>query len=380
MNLPRLRSEHLEDVALLGVMDGLLYGPLVGGAGMKVAAGVAPMAKAALRGLVGDAERSAVRGALRAGTEPWSPELTAGALSGEPKAATVAAPGPRDAAFYTAPMPDAPFPQYATEYPPVALPRLVRKPDGKPIEGVSGSEAQRIVDAGEAYWKKRRTSPAAAFAKQRLAIMRDMDQNGYTPYFDPAQRFHIDPANYPTPIDTTRDALPKKQRTIDKYTAMMDTPEARARLQAGYDAGLATPGSVNWSAMGQLEDAFIRELGPEEGRAAFKKRFADSMAATTAGADPRSNYLMSRYGNYLDVNGLPTPPSHQLPYPIGGRYAGSNMAMFDRTVRNPEWTGFNANNPKRHDFSYGFLGHPEKFAMDAQITGAIVPGRQAAAR
>src|SRR5262249_39367459 len=163
--------------------------------------------------------------------------------------------------------------------------------------------------------KKKLTPEAEAFKKQRLAIMRDMDRNGYTPFLDPAQRRHVDPANYPTAVDTTRDALPKKQRTIDEYTALVDTPAGRARVPAAHKAGCTKPDSDNWPAIGQLEDEFIRELGPEKGRAAFKRRFADSMAATTAGADPRSNFLMSHYLNYLDVKGLPPPLSHQLPYP-----------------------------------------------------------------
>ncbi len=300
----------------------------------------------------------------------------AGEASRTADAPLAASPALRDAAFYNAPKLDAPFPQYATEYPPVGPATLVRKSDGKAIEGVSASDAQRMVDAGEAYWRKTLTPDAEVFKNARLAIIRDMEENGYTPYFDPAQRFHVDPADYPTTIDT-RDVLPKKQQTIDKHTALMDTPEVRARLQAAYDLGRKTPDTDNWFAMGQLRDAFIRELGPDAGRAAFKRRFADGMAATTGGADPRSNYLMTQYANYLDVHGLPTPSTHELPYPIGGRFAGSNIGVFDRTVRNPDWTGFDASNPKRHDFSYGFLGHRDKSPIDEQITGAILPGRTA---
>ncbi len=306
----------------------------------------------------------------------------AGAPGGEFKQfAGVAAPGSRDAAFYNAPYPNAPFPQYATEYPPVGPPVLRDKKTGRVIEGVSGSylepqsDAQRMVDAGTAYWAKNSTPEADAFAKARTAIMRDMEQNGYTPYFDPAQRASVDPANYPTSVDTVRDALPKKQQTLDKHTTMIDTPGARARLQAGYDAGKTVPDSDRWYAMKQLEDKYIEELGPAAGRAAFKRKFAEAMAATTSGADPRSNYLMSQYGNHLVAHDMPTPPTHQLPYPIGGRYAASNLNMFDKTVRDPAWMGFDQANPKRHDFSYALMGHPNKMAMDEQMTGAILPGQ-----
>lgn len=287
-----------------------------------------------------------------------------------------------DAAFLHAPKPDAPFPQYAEQYPPVGPPTLTSKATEEPIEGVKGSylqpnsKAQKMVDAGEAFWQKTPTPEAEDFAKQRLATMKDMKQNGYTPYFDPELRQHVDPADYPTNIDTTRDAMPAKPATIAKYQTMMDTPEGRARLQAGYDTGLATPGSKDWYAMKQLQDEFIKELGPEEGRAAFQRKFANSMAATTGGADPRSNYLMSLYHNYLIENGMPTPPSHQFPYPIGGRYASNNMKQADKAMRDPNFTGFDENNPKRHDFSFAFMGHPNKFTMDEQMSSGLVPKMQ----
>jgi hypothetical protein len=76
MNLPDVGQDPVTNITR-AVLDGVMLGLPAEGAGAKVAAGLLPMAKAALRGLVDNAERSAVRGALRAGTEPLSPGLLA---------------------------------------------------------------------------------------------------------------------------------------------------------------------------------------------------------------------------------------------------------------------------------------------------------------
>ena len=270
---------------------------------------------------------------------------------------------------------DAPFPQYAEKYPPAGPPQLTDRTTMEPISVKGKREQQGLIDDGTAYWAKVLTPEAEAFQKERAAIIKDMATNGYKPYFDPAQRAHVDPANYPTPHEMSRDALPKKQATIDKYEALLDTPGGRARLQEGYSAGKTVEGSDNWYAVKQLEDKYIKELGAKKGRAEFKTGFADSMAGTTGGSDPTANFLMSQYAGYLNHHGTPTPPSHQFPFPIGGRYAGQNMAVQDKMMLQPE-SGFGPANPKRHDFSYSFLGHPNKFTFDEQMTGALLPKAQ----
>jgi hypothetical protein len=40
------------------------------------------------------------------------------------------------------------------------------------------------------------------------------------------------------------------------------------------------------------------------------------------------------------------------------------------------FTPFDADNPKRHDFEYNFLGHRNKATMDEQMSGIIKPGMQ----
>jgi hypothetical protein len=77
MNLPWLKSGHPREAMLLGALDGLTWGVPAEAAAAKAA----PVVKAALRAIMGGAERSAVRGAVRAGAAQVAPDLTPG--SGE---------------------------------------------------------------------------------------------------------------------------------------------------------------------------------------------------------------------------------------------------------------------------------------------------------
>ena len=203
--------------------------------------------------------------------------------------------------------------------------------------------------------------------KERNRIAKEMDEAGYEPMFPVEERYYADPSFYQLEGNTRVDTLPKKQETIDKKIAQFDTPEARAALNAAYDAGLG-PLSQDWYAMGQLQDAFIKELGPEEGAKAFKGRFADAMAATTGGADPKANLLMAAYGNFLRKQGL-SPPSaaYEMPHPIGGRYVTGNMAMYDK-VLNQEAGLTTAGQPKRFNFSANFLGDRSRATIDEQMS------------
>ncbi|HMH96295.1 MAG TPA: hypothetical protein VK577_06915, partial [Bradyrhizobium sp.] len=272
----------------------------------------------------------------------------------------------------TAPHPGAKYPQYAEQYPPVGPPQLMDKATGKPLPA-KGKAAQKLVDQGKAYWGKQLTPEAQAFQKDRGSIQKELETKGYDPFFPPEERSHVDPANYPTPLDMTKDALPAKQATVDKYHAMFSTPEATERLQKAFDVGRAIPGADNWYAMRQLEQQYIKHLGPEEGRKRFADEFAHTMAATTGGADPTSNLLLAHYVQWAQKNhGAIPEASHELPFPIGGRYVSGNIDQFRKM---PEG-GFTENNPKRHDFAHAFLGHANKATMDEQMSGGLVPGMQ----
>ncbi len=248
------------------------------------------------------------------------------------------------------------FGQYAEEYPPVGPPVLAIDPKTK-----------------KEFWSKELTPEAVAFQKVRKKIADDMEKSGYQPYFDVAQRQHVDPANYPPNVDTTT-IIPKKQATIDKHLENIGADEARERLRAAYQRGTELPNTKDWYAMKQLEDEFIKELGPEAGRKAFQDRIATSMAATTGGADPTSNWMMAHYGNYLRATGQPYPEAaHQMPFPIGGRYASGNMAMHKKIFDAGGFPALGEANPKRHNFAQNFTGNRGAATMDEQMTSGMTP-------
>jgi hypothetical protein len=249
------------------------------------------------------------------------------------------------------------FPQYAEAYPAVGTPvPQVDKTSGKP------------------YLGKGETPEMLAFGEERLRIADDMKKSGFTPYFDPALRSDVNPSYYPANIDTAS-IVPKTQAKIDEHLAVIGSDEARARLQAAYQRGSEMPNTEKWYAMKQLEDEFIKELGPVAGREAFQNRFATSMAATTGGAAPEGNFLMAMYGNYLRNHGLPYPEAaYEMPYPIGGRFATGNMQQHQKIFDAGGFSSLGEANPKRHDFSQAFTGNPNVVTMDEQMTSGMVPG------
>lgn len=227
---------------------------------------------------------------------------------------------------------------------------------------------------GKEFPGKDLSDEAKAVQKARKAAQKEIDAGNYTPYFPVEDRFYVDSANYPLSGNTLTDAMPKKQATIDKYKQRFDTPEIRQRLQAAFLRGNADPNAQRWYAMGQLEKAYVDELGEEAGRQAYKTDFADAMAATTGGADPTDNLMMAHYGNVLRARGEPVPTNaFDMPFPIGGRYAGGNMRMYDKVIN--QGRDFVASEtPKRFNFSANFQGHRNRATIDEQMSGGFEKG------
>lgn len=225
---------------------------------------------------------------------------------------------------------------------------------------------------GKEYLAKDLSPEALAVEQARKVIQKDIDAGQYQPFFDVKARADVDPFNYPS-TGKTIDVKPVKPETQAKYRAMAFNPEGLARLREGYTAGLEQKDvAENWYFVKQLEDKFVEEYGPEEGRRLFKERFAKPMALTTGGADPTSNLLMSYYGNFLREKGLPIPEAaYEMPYPIGGRFASSNMGMFSRNMEKE----LTPDNPKRLNFQNNFLGYKEP-TIDEQMSKGFDPKLQ----
>lgn len=266
--------------------------------------------------------------------------------------------------------------KYAERYPDVGPPALFDKMTNKRISFSSQEEADELVKQRKAYWGKHLTPEVEEFARDRRAIQRDMDENGYVPYFDPAKRARVEPEHYPTEVNTTVDAVPAREETMQRAREAYQTEAAKERLKAAYKKGEEIPEARNWHALKQVEDEYIKELGPEMGRQGFKE-FADIMAATTAGNNATANWLMAQFVSHLNKRGLPLPTrSYDLPYPIGGAYGRGNLAQAQKQFDQPR-LGFDEANPKRHDFAYSFLGHTDKPAVDSVLSNAIFPRMKA---
>ena len=227
---------------------------------------------------------------------------------------------------------------------------------------------------GREYLGKAQSQEAKDVAKQITAAQRDIDAGDYEQFFDVAERADVDPSGYKLGGASTLEAAsPKKEITKKKYRAMAGTPEARQRLAEAYEQGLKIEDADQWYFMRQLEDAFIEELGEEAGRQAFKQKFALPMAATTGGADPKGNLRMAMYGNYLQAHGLPYPSaSHEMPYPIGGRFATGNLDMHRKMAAAGDIDP--GAHPKRHNFMANFLGDKNPATIDEQVSGLFQPG------
>ncbi len=254
---------------------------------------------------------------------------------------------------------EAPYKRYAEEYPPIAPPEMkFDKKRNRPYEGRGESDITRN------------------FKAQRLKIQRQIDEYGIDePYFPPEERFDVDPANYPREQDTLTHGLPKKQATVDKWRAKIQTDDARRALQNAFDNGIALGGNEHWYKMGQLEREFVDELGPEEGRKAFHERFARAMASTTAGSSPEMNLMLAHYGNFMRAKGLPAE-TRTITQPVPTIDLMSNMKSYNRVIN--EGQGLSAEaNPKRYNFEGDFEGHADPSTIDEQMTDIITPGEKA---
>ena len=247
-------------------------------------------------------------------------------------------------------------------------PKAVSKNYPKTIPPVAAVDPK----TGNPYLKKQLSSEAKAVQNARKYAQAEIDKGQYTPFFDISKRSDVDPTNYPLPIRTLDVTLPKKAETIAAHQLKAGSPEARARLNAAYESAKGHPGAHDFYAMKQLEDAFIKELGPEAGRAAFKSRFADPLAATTGGADPNSNLMTAAYTSFMRQAGKDLPEqTYDLPFPIGGRFIAGNIDQARKYNKLGELSP--VDNPKRYNFSSNFMGHRDRPTVDEQMMRLFDP-------
>ena len=253
----------------------------------------------------------------------------------------------------TVPFSVAKFPQYKEEYPPVAE-----------------QEAQVDTKTGKPFVGKGTSPMGEAFKAARAQIVKEMEESGFDPFFDPNERFDVDPSEYPPEIDTTKEGAAKQKLTKARINKRVKTVGARRRLQKAYDTGVEQGGNDMWYQMGQLEAEFIKEYGEQEGRRQFKERFIDAMASTTAGQAPQQNFLMAMFMNYLNNRGE-LDSGFGLPEPIGAPYLALNKRMYRQIVERGE--GYKKTQPKSHDFAANFSGWDWMATIDSQMMEIITP-------
>jgi hypothetical protein len=334
-------------------------------------------------------------GKLKRGEKPFK-DAKIYKLEREPGTEVRTEPVPGSPEWRDAPNPNAPFPQYAEQYPPVGPPKIKPKTDfktGKPVYGPDGKQLT--------FEAKQQTPDAEAFMKERARVIKDMDENGYHPYFDENARFDVDPKNYPLNTDTIQ-IVPKTLNKLAEHFYKIGSIETRRALQAAYSRGrllgggrgpdFVGPGGAgpefvgpmqrlttqDWYMMGQLEQDLVRQMGPKAGRAAFREKFATSMAATTGGMKPRDNLIAAGYQNYLAAKGQRWPEqTHQWPTPVASQYGSqlSNTAQRIQDEGGFKGLGVGGQNPKRHNFAGDFMGHRKPGTMDEQMSDLMQPGK-----
>lgn len=231
--------------------------------------------------------------------------------------------------------------------------------------------------SGKAYMAKQLSPEAMAIQKARQAAQKEIELGMYSPFFDITKRSYVNPANYSMPEKTLELTMPKKAETLAKHRGLAQSPEATARLEAAYGAAEGSPKAHGFYQMKQLEDAFIKELGPEAGMEAFKNRFALPMAATTGGQTPNANLMMTAMHNYFANKGQPIPSrGFDIPYPVGGNKLQSNIDKSQELFQTGTLSA--AESPKRYNFASNFMGYSDRPTIDEQMMGLFNPAGKGA--
>jgi len=302
------------------------------------AIGLRPTGRPAVRrapALADDMEaRWARRSASQAEARDFSTEAEAPTLA-TPKASAdgVASLSDADANRLTGPMP-----QLASRYPETGSPSL------------EFDEARQKLYLLKQYSAEERELEAVIKAAQK-----DIDAKHFDEFFPLSERYRSNPADFP-PATDTRNIRPARASTQARAEDRANNPESIQRIRQAFQEGLKQKeNAANASALGQVEEKFIEEYGPEEGRRLFKKRIADGIAVTSAGTNSRANFLLAQYANYLETRGASFPTrGYQVPYPAATKFGTSNLKQYRKLLI--EGTGITPANPKIYNYSNDILG------------------------
>jgi hypothetical protein len=231
-------------------------------------------------------------------------------------------------------------------------------------------------ETGEWYLAKDPSQEELQLEALLDTFQRDIDAGKITPHFDPAKRRYADGTYYPRTMDTG-DIKAVRASTQQKHEDIAHSTEATQRLDDTFERGEQQKENArDFSAVGELEDKFIQELGPDKGREEFRK-WAETVATTSPGADPRANLRGAQFARYMRTKGLPLPiRGADIPYPAGSRFGAPNLKQFQKILM--EGSGITSANPKLYDYASELLGHTDRGPpIDEQRFRLMDPERSA---
>ena len=204
-----------------------------------------------------------------------------------------------------------------------------------------------------------------AIAKTKLVDEQGLPIQGPT-YTKEARRVQDEIAAGPKgagPLDlSTQRMVPQvEQRPLERYTPprgvsprmqdVLANPDIQRGIEKSMEAG---KGVADWYHTEPVRQAFVKELGPEQGEAAFK-RYMDTVAATSPRSDVPTNI---RNASYYYAGG---DPAGKNPYPYG--HVAQNLHKQNvETITGKGWDPLQ--NPKPASFAENLRGNLEPVTVD----------------
>jgi hypothetical protein len=188
----------------------------------------------------------------------------------------------------------------------------------------------------------------------------------------------------PLDLDPANLRMDVRQRDIPRYEPprglpprmqrALENPEVIKGVERSMQQGIKM-GAQNWYLNNPIYQAWIKELGPEEGHREFQ-RFMDYVAATSPQTKVPENIRNASY--FYAMHGRELP--EQLPYPYGGKAQDLHVSNIDKLIAGeqggsvgasfaPEFRGWDIyTNPKPVSFAEDLSGNLVPVAADTHAT------------
>jgi hypothetical protein len=158
-------------------------------------------------------------------------------------------------------------------------------------------------------------------------------------------------------------------RGLSPKIAPLLTPEAAARMEGYANIG-KDKGGLGWYNLDPLRQAFMEELGDEQGTSAFNS-FVDKLAATSPRAKVANNIRRASYLDVLDRQGQPFAGLKNDDLPPG--YGHIAHKTHDASLQDLQDSGSFAalNRPKTSSFAENLKGNQAPMTIDTHNFAAL---------